>query len=167
MSVTVTVPDDPISHQLTELIRKGATPEDAATAVLEPYQPTPLAGEAWRVVRDAALKISRLAARAAEDRAFQPAGERTAREARLAIPRVRFRVGDGTEVEWGRATVTQHQARIAWQRTQMDAIAVDIDRHTGAVDLIEQHGVSCLDDIPNWPDLLPGVLDGASGSVAA
>lgn len=59
----------------------------------------------------------------------------------------RFALGDGTSVEWGAATVDQHETRIAMLRRMRDGIDLTIDRHRSAIEAINEAGVSCLADL--------------------
>lgn len=166
-SVTVTVPANPIVHQLRHLIAGGVAAEDAAEKVLQPYQPAPLADDAWGVVYARAIRIEREIARRTEHNAFAPGVGTSARHAaKLRIATAVFRIGDGPPIQWGKATVAQHQARIAWQYTQRDGIDRDIARHQRAIALITERGVSCLDDIEGWQDLMEDVGTAASAEVA-
>lgn len=77
-------------------------------------------------------------------RVFRPALDRKAMYLRM-----KFALGDGTEVTWGDATVDQHLARIAMLERQVAGVSQTIERHRYAVDAIRKAGVSCLADLPN------------------
>lgn len=55
-------------------------------------------------------------------------------------------------VPWGELTVEQHEARIDFLERKMWGISQTCDRHRLAVKLIENEGVSCLNDLPSIPD---------------
>lgn len=156
------IPAEPIHRQLAALIQGGMSADDAAAKVIAPYRPAPLADYVWPAVRNEAHGLHREHHRQIEDRALGEAGVRARQAARVKLPVSTFRLGDGKEVEWGKATTVQHMARIAWQNTQIDAIKLDIARHERAVELIRAHGVDCLDEIDGWVDLL---ADSASAPV--
>lgn len=59
----------------------------------------------------------------------------------------RFALGDGTSVEWGAATVDQHETRIAMLQRMRDGIDLTIDRHRSAIEAIHEAGVTCLADL--------------------
>ena len=61
--------------------------------------------------------------------------------------RERFALGDGTSVTWGRATIEQHQQRIAMLEKLQAGIAATIERHRTAIRTIESAGATCLEDI--------------------
>lgn len=58
-----------------------------------------------------------------------------------------FATGDGFTVMWGKATIEQHQQRIAMLEAMRDGIDRTIERHRQAIRLIEEAGVSCLADV--------------------
>lgn len=64
-----------------------------------------------------------------------------------ALLRKQFALGDGERVEWGRATVQQHEARIAYLTKMRDGIGATITEHRNAIALIQESGVECLDDV--------------------
>lgn len=83
-----------------------------------------------------------------------PAGRtlQDAARAHLAeMLRTRIALGDGVEVEWGRATVEQHEQRVAMLQKIRDGISNTIERHMTAIRLIRQAGVSCLAEIAGEP----------------
>lgn len=162
-----------IDRELADLIAAGASIEEATDKVMAPYQTTLLGDRrVWCCVRNIARTVQRQHDRRIEDRAFEDAANlenvsgggrygirygirlKSRHAARLLLPKTTFRLGDGTEVDWGSATAGQHLMRIAWQAGQVAAINSDIGRHRAAVTLIETHGVACLDDIDGWVDLL-------------
>lgn len=58
-----------------------------------------------------------------------------------------FKLGDGTAVVWGEATVEQHEQRITFLSKLRDGLDRTIDRHREAIAAIRSAGVSCLAEI--------------------
>lgn len=58
-----------------------------------------------------------------------------------------FALPDGRRVAWSEATRTDHEERIAYLERHMQGVQRTIDEHRTAIDLIDQHGVTCLADI--------------------
>ena len=50
-------------------------------------------------------------------------------------------------VEWGAATVQDHEGRIAYLSRRRDGITATIARHREAIEMIESAGVTCLNDL--------------------
>jgi len=60
-----------------------------------------------------------------------------------------FKMGDGSDpLQWGTATVAQHEARIAMLSKIRDGIDATIARHREAISLCRQAGVDRLMDVP-------------------
>lgn len=106
---------------------------EAATLLL------PILTEAVRLER-------RKIAQANEVAAF--VGKPNGKDLRAALVEETFAVGDGRRVKWLDATVEDHEARIAYQQRLIGAIASDVDRHQLAIKLIQNHGATCLRDVP-------------------
>lgn len=68
-------------------------------------------------------------------------------ESLRAVFREKFALGDGSVVEWGRATIDQHRARVAILSRQRAGIEATIARHEAAIELIASHGATCLDEV--------------------
>jgi hypothetical protein len=58
-----------------------------------------------------------------------------------------FAVGDGNHVAWGKATVEQHEERVAFLSRQRDGINSTIERHSRAADILRSTGAACLDEL--------------------
>lgn len=54
---------------------------------------------------------------------------------------------DGRHVEWGKATIEDHEARIGWFRKHIAGCERTVARHALAIDLIRAAGVTCLAEI--------------------
>jgi hypothetical protein len=72
------------------------------------------------------------------------AGDRGEWAALLATP---FRLGDREQVVWGRASVEQHEQRIALLTKLRDGLDRTIAFHREAITLITDAGVTCLDEV--------------------
>lgn len=59
----------------------------------------------------------------------------------------KFNLGEGFVVQWGKATVEQHRRRIAMLAKLRNGLSESIRRHEYAIQLLEQSGASCLDEI--------------------
>lgn len=85
--------------------------------------------------------------------ASAPASGRTPVPAMARIEALRklhnetFRIGDGTEVMWGQATIAEHRARLNMLRNQQTGLTQTITQHETAVALLRKHKALCLDDI--------------------
>lgn len=62
--------------------------------------------------------------------------------------RSRFSLGDGagTMIEWGKATVADHTARIAMLEAMVAGVQATITRHRKAIAIIEAAGATCLEE---------------------
>lgn len=134
------------------------TEADAASSILAKLS---VNDDAYAVlfplVRNAVAVIRRSRTRTIERAAFGQAGSDddqqqplpgdeprlTQHEARMQLMRRTFRI-PGQSVEWGLATVEQHEARIAMQARLMGDIGLDIERHAEAIAEIQAAGVTCL-----------------------
>jgi len=103
-----------------------------------------------QVIRDA----QRSSARTQERQAFREAFQAKANQPRPVLPdglrslfATPFRLGDGTEVRWLKATVGEHRQRIELLTKLRGGIDRTIAQHQDAVALIEDAGVTCLDDL--------------------
>ena len=77
------------------------------------------------------------------------------RSAFRALFHMRFALGDGREVTWGKATLEEHQQRVEMLRKKRDGIDATISRHLQAILALEESGARCLDE-----------MDGAMGEAA-
>jgi len=57
-----------------------------------------------------------------------------------------FAIGRHLRVRWGEATVEQHQQRVEMLGKQVSGLEATINRHLQAIAVIEEEGVSCLDE---------------------
>lgn len=64
-----------------------------------------------------------------------------------ALYKTPFALGDGTRVTWGRATVEQHEMRLAMLRRLRAGLDQTIARHNEALELLRTTGVKCLEDL--------------------
>lgn len=74
------------------------------------------------------------------------AGETTIDQRRKRLEAT-FPLGDGRRVTWSEATRSEHEERIAYLERHIAGTRRTIDEHLAAIDLIDQHGVTCLADI--------------------
>lgn len=58
-----------------------------------------------------------------------------------------YRIGDGHARLFGKLTAEEHRVRIEMLRMQLSGLERDIELHESAIALLEEQGVSCLDDI--------------------
>lgn len=58
-----------------------------------------------------------------------------------------FALGDGREVEWGKATVDDHRQRLAMLSSQQDGIGETMLLHEAAIEQIVAAGVTSLGDL--------------------
>ena len=58
-----------------------------------------------------------------------------------------YRIGDGRARRFGELTSEEHLVRIEMLRANINGMQRDIALHERALQLIEQHAVSCLDEI--------------------
>lgn len=167
----------------TELYRNidaGQTPREATTTTIKwalEQSIDDLASYVDQFVLRDASEYKRTQDRRVEDAAFiatldgqlsTPSSTRPAREQFLGNPpeakgpqvapwkklaETRFKLPDGTEVQWQSATAEQHTLRALWQRTRAEkfhsSCIVDAVRHEKAAALIAEHGVSNLHDLPS------------------
>lgn len=65
----------------------------------------------------------------------------------LDICKARFALGNGDRVEWGLATIAQHQERINVLYKNVQGLNETIERHKKAIQLIKENNISCLNDL--------------------
>lgn len=58
-----------------------------------------------------------------------------------------YRIGDGTPRRFGAMTVDEHRTRMVMLSSQINGLQRDVGLHEHAVYVIEQNGVSCLDEL--------------------
>lgn len=59
----------------------------------------------------------------------------------------KFKLGDGTEVEWGKATVEEHLIRRDMLTKKRDGLTRTISRHDEAIRILTVTGARCLDEV--------------------
>ena len=64
-----------------------------------------------------------------------------------ALFRSTFSLGNGTDISWGKATIEQHEQRIAFLEKQREGLGRTITQHQDAIKAIRQAGASCLNDL--------------------
>lgn len=158
--VTITVPTEKLSTQLRVRMEAGRTPEQAAGDVLSAYEPAPVTEHLHSVLVREARSIQYKSERAHERNiVFKDHHGGLTSSERQRISVATFRDGEGNRIEWGRATASQHQARIQWDRTRRDLLDRDIERHQAAIKLIESENVECLDDITDWHERIGEICE--------
>ncbi|WP_166345163.1 hypothetical protein [Phytoactinopolyspora limicola] len=158
--ITIQVDDERIHTQLRLRMERGMSPEEAARDVAEQYNPAPIAELLLPILATSARAIEYQRDRRNERRTLfqRHAGGLTAAE-RERLSSVSFRTGDGRKVEWGKASWSEHEARILWNETRRDELARDTERHRAAQKLLETEGVDCLDDIPDWQERITEICE--------
>lgn len=58
-----------------------------------------------------------------------------------------MKLGDGTSVTWGKATIEQHEQRIAVLEKIRDGIDDTISRHREAISILQKAKAKCLEEI--------------------
>lgn len=138
-----------MDKRLRSLLRSGATPEDAAAAVVKKATRADLEAlmASWALHR--ARHISRRLVVHAE-RAVEAAGSTVAVAVAAGAPQVRgimaYVDGHGL-VAWDQMTADQHDARAAMQRRLAGECIQDAERHEEAARMIREAGVTCLAEI--------------------
>lgn len=139
-------------------------PEAATDQALDGMTKAQLIAFVRPIVLMRARQEQRRHTRRLEREAFRPrvasVGSETVQtrpQAMQELNRRTFPLPSGGSVAWGEATVNDHLARAGWQRSLAASIVADAEVHEYAARLIEEAGVSCLDEIPNWDSLLDEV----------
>lgn len=136
-------------HETIDAYQSG-DPDVTAAAVFDALNvPTKWANLFYGVVRDECRRRSRSFVRdletgqALNETQMQHAGSGS----RASLLESAFY--DGTSyVQWGEATIEQHQGRIIFQSALRDGINADIARHFDAVKAIQSTpGATCLNDV--------------------
>jgi len=159
--VTADVPEESIRHQLSALIDSGAS-ADAATDEIVANLPAGFGPYVRPAVRQEARGIARDHDRRIE-KATIGTSERWARKSadmRKKLLEVRFSLGGGIEVTWGKATRPQHEQRIKLLDEQTAGIGDTRRRHMLAIELIDAAGVDCLDEVTGGEQVLTGLASG-------
>lgn len=140
-----------------------AEPEGIAAAVIGSAKTRKdLAELVFPAVRDQSVFVRRTLVRRDESTAFShPTPETQASgaddvdptDARRRLLLMSAYAGhDSGYVTWGQMTADQHRERIDFLERKMWGIDRTVRHHRAAVKLIEEAGVSCLDDLPSIPD---------------
>lgn len=66
---------------------------------------------------------------------------------RLVLPSEPFRLGDGSKVTWGQATIEQWWQRVTVLRKIRGGVDLAIQQCLGAIKVLEETGALCLDEI--------------------
>lgn len=64
-----------------------------------------------------------------------------------ALYKTTIRLGDGTATTWGRATLGQHEQRIAMLTVLRNGLNRTIERHQEAVQILRATGAPCLEEV--------------------
>lgn len=146
-------------------------PEASSEEVAEAVVDDSLSREAFvEIVRTEVLSVRRDQVRAVERRVFNDimessrkraeANEKTAAESGVDfssvaaqqrfqdLRRKAFSLGNGKVVEWGKATVEEHEIRVSFLEKFRAGVDRTIDQHRTAIKALLDNGVDCLDDIP-------------------
>ena len=133
-----------------------ADPLDLARSVLSGLRKDDLLPLIAREIKDAQRFHSRTVERAFFDRGFRAAVEAvpSPEEARavalgdfMELYNTRFRLGDGTSVTWGQATIEQHEIRLAMLRKLRAGLDRTIEQHERALVLLRTSGAPCLEEV--------------------
>lgn len=76
--------------------------------------------------------------------------KQTIAEYRCVLDRLRgqtFALGDGTRIQWEKATIAQHEQRIAMLKAQVAGKQETIRKHEEVVSLLRGAGANCLEDL--------------------
>lgn len=140
-----------------------AEPEGIAAAVIGSARTRKdLAELVFPAVRDQSVFVRRALVRRDESTAFSqidPDTDRLSADAvdpidarRRLLLTTAYAGHDSGYVTWGQMTADQHRERIDFLERKMWGIDRTVRHHRAAVKLIEEAGVSCLDDLPSIPD---------------
>lgn len=158
--ITIKVDNERITIQLRRNMADGMTAEQAAETVAEQYNPAPVAEYIRPIlVREARSIAYQTERRTERSTVFRRHTGGLTKAERDKISLVTFRDGHGNRVEWGKATVDDHKARIAWNDTRRDLLDRDSQRHAAAIKLIESEDAECLDDIPDWHERITEICE--------
>lgn len=144
---------DSIYQVVRRHISEGLDPEQAADAALTGMTKAQLVEFVRPEVERLARSMARERVRRVERRSLRP-NTPTRPDAIAELVAESFPHPDGYLVRWGAATVEQHLARAEWQRSFAGRVVADAERHEFAAKLIRDRGVSCLDEIADWSDLI-------------
>jgi hypothetical protein len=141
-----------LSELIHEAIEKHPTMTDAALAGIVLHDRRATRAVLTPLVTDEVRRLRRTQTRRIEQHSFpRPSmvGESTLAE-RARLLRKTFSIpGTGRRVEWGKATVEDHRTRIAWIENHIGTLRETIARHEWAIKMIEEAGVTCLNEVPN------------------
>ena len=90
--------------------------------------------------------------KASTDRWIARIAAQTRLEVTAELLDVKFALGNGTKVTWGKATVEQHRQYVAMLSTQVAGVAETAARHAAAIRMCEEAGVSCLGELDSQPE---------------
>ena len=133
-----------------DLLGEDVQPSDCVQAFLGEYG---IEGEAAAMLtplllQDVRYHLSRRGTRAARKVFVSTRADFNPIEARRALIRERFPLGNGEWVAWLDATVEQHRMRIDLLTKQISGIQVSVSVHERCIEIIERAGVTCLGEVP-------------------
>lgn len=144
---------DEIRKVAQESPTKEAT--DLATALLQRLPREELTDLIAHEIRQVQRSLTRVNEQEAFAMLFAaPSGERPALSATPQFRRLfseEFHVGDGSRTTWGKATIDQHRFRVQFLTNQIDGLIATRARHEWAVQILEETGANCLEDISGEP----------------
>jgi hypothetical protein len=137
-----------IFSELVEAHSEAGDDQAVAASILASLKVNKTASEVLLHAVTAAVTFERRSQAAVVER-YAFAGKAKGRDLRERLAEGTFSIGNGVRIPWLDATVDDHEARIAYQQRLIGAVLGDIDRHTLAIKLIRDHGVSCLREVPD------------------
>lgn len=132
--------------------QREGTPDELATAFLSTVTKAelqPLLVEEFKWIERNRVRLAEIALlRSSSPRSLHTA-ERTSGVLADLAPLLDkpYRIGDGHARRFGELTTEEHRVRIEMLRANINGMQRDIALHERALQLIEQHAVSCLDEI--------------------
>lgn len=135
---------------LAELMAKHPDKTANEIAILAMRQAKP---ECIQIVSERVDHIRRAAVRTVEANLIGPLLDRNtpvpigSPTAQAALRKTFATGSGGAPVEWGRATVADHRARIQFLRKHIAGCERTITFHETAIESIESAGVACLDEL--------------------
>ena len=136
-------------HETIDAYQSG-DPDVTAAAVFDALNvPTKWANLFYGVVRDECRRRSRSFVRDLETGQIRSETQSGYAGSGSRASLLESAFYDGTSyVQWGEATIEQHQGRIIFQSAMRDGINADIARHFDAVKAIQSTpGATCLNDV--------------------
>lgn len=147
----------PILSQLREQLLVGRSPEEAAHAILDPYggvENDPLCRYVWPVILKAARDCEGKLSRASRNEAFFGDDSKGNQETRLHLPKMVYRMPNGSRVLWDDLTLDKIEAKIAYLRTQIGGLVDHLSILISARRVLQTCACTRLGDVPGWVDLV-------------